>query len=73
MIKKNLILYYPSFERGGVEENLKNLINNFSNELNLHLISSLESSKSRKIFKKRCHIHNTKKISLLKFCLKGLI
>ena len=72
MIKKNLILYYPSFERGGVEENLKNLINNFSNELNLHLISSLESSKSRKIFKKRCHIHNTKKISLLKFLPKRI-
>jgi len=28
--KKNLLIYYPSFERGGVEENLKNLINTFS-------------------------------------------
>ena len=29
IIKKNLIILYPSSERGGVEENIKNLINNF--------------------------------------------
>ena len=33
MIKKNLVIYYPSFERGGVEENIKNLINNFSEKI----------------------------------------
>ena len=48
MIKKNLVIYYPSFERGGVEENIKNLINNFSAKIDVHLISSISKSHAKK-------------------------
>ncbi len=41
MQKKDLILFYPSFERGGVENILQNLIKERnSNEYNIHIISS---------------------------------
>ncbi len=67
MKSKNLIIYYPSFERGGVEENIKNLINNFDNKLNIHLISSISSKNGKKIFKKKCKIYNVKKSKFLSF------
>ena len=39
-MKKNLILFYPSFERGGVEKILKNLItNNNKFEITIELYS----------------------------------
>ena len=41
MQKKDLILFYPSFERGGVTNILQNLINEEnSKEFNIHIISS---------------------------------
>ena len=49
---KNLVIYYPSFERGGVEKIIKNLINYFSKfNLNIYLIS--EQTKNLKILKKK--------------------
>ena len=38
-MKKNLILFYPSFERGGVEKIIENLIIK-NTKFNLHVISS---------------------------------
>ena len=67
MIKKNLVIYYPSFERGGVEENIKNLINNFSKKINIHLVSSLSKSDAKKFFKKKLKIYEVKKSKLLSF------
>ena len=52
---KNLVIYYPSFERGGVEKIIKNLINYFSKfNLNIYLIS--EQTKNLKILKKKKNI-----------------
>ena len=50
MKKKNLILFYPSFERGGVEKILENLIQN-NKEFKISLISS-RSAKKNVNFKK---------------------
>ncbi len=49
-MKKNLILFYPSFERGGVEKILENLIQN-NKEFKISLISS-RSAKKNVNFKK---------------------
>ena len=65
MKKKNLIIYYPSFERGGVEENLKNLINTFSPNIHIHLISSISKKKSNYILNKNCKIYSVKKTPIL--------
>ena len=43
-MKKNLILFYPSFERGGVEKILENLIKK-NNKFNITLISSKNAKK----------------------------
>ena len=43
-MKKNLILFYPSFERGGVEKILENLIQN-NKEFKISLISSRSAKK----------------------------
>ncbi len=43
-MKKNLILFYPSFERGGVEKILENLIKN-NKKFNISLISSQNAKK----------------------------
>tara|TARA_B100001057_G_scaffold497994_1_gene603702 strand:+ start:512 stop:1630 length:1119 start_codon:yes stop_codon:yes gene_type:complete len=67
VIKKNLVIYYPSFERGGVEENIKNLINNFSKKIDVHLISSISKSHAKKIFKKKIKIYEVKNSRLLSF------
>lgn len=41
-MKKNLVIFYPSFERGGVEKILVNLLSsNQSKNYNLHLISNI--------------------------------
>ena len=53
MKEKNIIIFYPSFERGGVEQNLINLINNFDKSFNIYLISSIDSNYSKKIFKNK--------------------
>ncbi len=67
MIKKNLVIYYPSFERGGVEENIKNLINNFTNKINVHLVSSISSKDAKVIFKKKVRVYEVKKKKIFEF------
>ena len=44
-MKKNLILFYPSFEKGGVEKILKNLISN-NNKFEITLISSKKAKEN---------------------------
>ena len=61
MNKKNLVIYYPSFEKGGVEENLKNLVKYFSNKFNIFIITSLSEYEAKKIFKKKKHDLNCQK------------
>mgnify|MGYP007000050883 len=40
-MKKNLIIFYPSYEKGGVTNILKNLIKSKNNEqFKIHIISS---------------------------------
>ena len=40
-MKKNLVIFYPSFERGGVTKILINLIQSkFIKDYNLHIIST---------------------------------
>ena len=46
-MKKNLILFYPSFERGGVEKILENLIQN-NTKFKISLISSKSAKKKYK-------------------------
>ena len=42
---KNLIIYYPSFEKGGVEKIIKNLILYFeTKKINVYLISEKNSN-----------------------------
>tara|TARA_B100001175_G_scaffold296818_1_gene286047 strand:- start:7 stop:1125 length:1119 start_codon:yes stop_codon:yes gene_type:complete len=67
VIKKNLVIYYPSFERGGVEENIKNLINNFTNKINVHLVSSISNKDAKIIFKKKVKVYEIKKNKYLNF------
>lgn len=55
-MKKNLIIFYPSFERGGVEKNLKNIIKNFDRKINIFLISSLKKKDSDYLFKKKINL-----------------
>ena len=66
-MKKNLIIFYPSFERGGVTVNLKNLINNFDKNINVYLISSLKNQSGLKFFQKKINFVeiNSKKILFL--------
>ncbi len=61
MKKKNLLIFYSSFERGGVEENIKNLVNNFSEKINIHLISSIPKNKASSIFRKKIKIYTIQK------------
>ena len=54
-MKKNLILFYPSFERGGVEKIVKNLINE-NRKFKVHIISSQNLLNSG-ISKKKLHFY----------------
>lgn len=67
MKKKNLLIFYPSFERGGVEENIKNLINNFSEKIDVHLISSISKNKANSIFRKKIKIYTIQRNKFLCF------
>ncbi len=67
MKKKNFLIFYPSFERGGVEENIKNLINNFSKNINIHLVSSIPKNKASSIFRKKIKIYTIQKKKFLYF------
>jgi len=45
-MKKNLILFYPSYERGGVTKVLINLLDNTNDKkFNIHIVSSKNFSK----------------------------
>ena len=58
--KKNLILFYPSFERGGVEQILHNLINN-NKKFIIHIISSKNLPNTVSIKKKNLNFYPVKK------------
>ena len=61
-MNKNLILFYPSFERGGVEKILENLIKK-NTKFNITLISS-KSAKKKINLKKIKFIEVTQKIKI---------
>ena len=54
--KKNLILFYPSFERGGVEQILHNLIKN-NKKFIIHIISSKNLLNTVSIKKKNLNFY----------------
>ena len=58
--KKNLILFYPSFERGGVEQILHNLIKN-NKKFIIHIISSKNLPNRVSIKKKKFKFLSSKK------------
>ncbi len=58
--KKNLILFYPSFERGGVEQILHNLIKN-NKKFIIHIISSKNLPNTVSIKKKNLNFYPVKK------------
>lgn len=58
-MKKKVIIFYPSFEKGGIEQNLKNIINNLSNDKEIHLISSINRNEFKKIFNRKVFLHPT--------------
>ena len=50
---KELIIMYPSFERGGVEKNLINFINSCDDQnIKVYLISNISKINQKKFFKK---------------------
>ena len=52
-MKKNLIIFYPSFERGGVTKILINLLKSENNKkYNFHIISS-DCPLKKKIYEKK--------------------
>ena len=60
-MKKNLVIFYPSFEKGGVTKILENLIK-YNDNMNIHIITSKKFLK-----KKNIHIHKySNKFSLWK-------
>ena len=55
---KNIIIYYPSFERGGATFNLINFINaTVKKNINVHLISNINSKNDLKFFSKKVKIY----------------
>ena len=50
---KSLVIFYPSFEKGGVEKNLINLVRNLDKKFRIYLISSLSKREANKILKKK--------------------
>ena len=68
MSKKNLILFYPSLEKGGVTFILQNLLKFLSNKnMNIHLISSENILSNLNIKKNNLYFHNIKKKNYLPF------
>ena len=50
---KNLIIVYPSFERGGATENLINFTNTCAQlNIKIHLITNIKNNEKKKFFKK---------------------
>ena len=68
MSKKNLILFYPSLEKGGVTFILQNLLKFLSNKnMNIHLISSENILSNLNNKKNNLYFHNIKKKNYLPF------
>ena len=58
MTKKNIVIFYPSFEKGGVTNILKNLLESTnSKKFNVHIISSKQFTKKINFKNKNCYIH----------------
>ncbi len=61
MIKKNIVIFYPSFEKGGVTNILKNLLDSDkSKNFNLHIISSKNFTKGIILKKKNLFFYPIK-------------
>ena len=45
-MKKNLVIFYPSFEKGGVTKILENLIK-YNDNINIHIITSKKFLKKK--------------------------
>tara|TARA_B110000027_G_C16115485_1_gene299878 strand:+ start:2145 stop:3260 length:1116 start_codon:yes stop_codon:yes gene_type:complete len=58
---KELIILYPSFERGGVEKNLINFANSCDNQkIKIYLISNISKTSQKKFFKKNINFISVK-------------
>ena len=56
-----LIILYPSFEKGGATENLINFTNICAEkEIKIYLISNISQKNKIKFFKKNIHFFNVK-------------
>ena len=67
MKRKNLVLFYPSYEKGGVTNILKNLLENEnSKKFNVHIISSKDFLKT-KLIKKNFKFYPVDKIVNIPF------
>jgi len=54
----NIIIYYPSFEKGGATINLVNFANEaVKKNINISLISNIDSKKGKKFFSKKIKIY----------------
>ena len=63
---KNLIIFFPSFERGGAENILINLVNSFvRNKINIHLITNCSKKEFHKSKNLLIHNYNKKKIKFI--------
>lgn len=71
---KNIVIIYPSFERGGVENILLNLVNFFcKKKKNIYLISSINNLKKSKHLKNFLIIEKIRKFKVIKGKLNRLI
>ena len=71
---KNIVIIYPSFERGGVENILLNLVNFFcKKKKKIYLISSINNLKKNQHLKNFLIIKKIKKLKTIKGKLNRLI
>tara|TARA_A100000164_G_C21875679_1_gene757457 strand:- start:44 stop:1156 length:1113 start_codon:yes stop_codon:yes gene_type:complete len=64
MIKKDIIIFYPSFERGGATINLINFANLSSKRNNVYLISNINNKDKRNFFSKKINLYKISNFSL---------
>ena len=65
---KELIVLYPSFDRGGATANLINFINEcISRNIKIYLISNIEKKKVKKIFSKKINLINNNNFLNIQF------
>ena len=72
MNKKDIIVFYPSFERGGATANLINFVNISSKKNNIYLISNINKKDEKKYFLKNINFYTIYNFSI-KFISKRLI